>query len=256
MPGVFILSPGSRPSPDAFVARAATPGARKMGKSWDEFEAKAAEAAAARADEWGLSQEWGPPVGCAFLGPVAAAERGTGGSSSDAERPPIGWLEQVAYRWTILGPDVPPGVAHEQDVAVRANRVFSQGIPVPAAWNPALKFGAQVQQALAKARKEVPDHVCIVHGLYHPTPAAAAAATATTASTPEPRTDEKWVFREPNGGRTEVWVAAHHAADVWWCVKAPRHCVAPDVSNSRQRARCRVNRETCAVPPELRLPRV
>ena len=126
MPGVFILSPGSRPSPGAFGALAATPGARKMGKSWEEFEAKAAEAAAARAGEWGFSQQWGPSVRCVFLGPAAAvgAAWAAGGSSRDAERPPIGWQKRVRFRWTLLDPDVPPGVAHEADVAIQANHVF------------------------------------------------------------------------------------------------------------------------------------
>ena len=256
MPGVFIPSPGSRPSPGAFVALAAQPGARKMAKPWDEFEAKAAEAAADRAAEWSLPQQWGPPVRCVFLGPAAAggAAGAAGGSSSDAERPPIGYQEKVRFRWTISAPDVPSGVAHEGDVAVQANRVFSRGIPLPAAWDPALKYGAQVQQALAKARKEVPDYVCRVCGLYRGTPAAAAVATAATAKTPGPRTGEKWIFREPNGvrNRKEVWVAAHHAANVWWCVKAPvavwRRRWLP-----RRRARCHVRRETCAISLELRL---
>ena len=220
VPGVFIQSPGSRPFPGAFAVGAGTPGARKMGKSWEEFEAKAAEAAAARAVEWGLSQQWGPPVRCVFLGPA----------SGDAERPSIGYQQKVRFRWTISVPDAPPGVAHEQEVAAQANYVFMEerGIPVPAAWK-SLEFGAQVQRAQAKAQEEVPDHPCTVYGLRRSTPAAAAAATATTARTPGPRTGETWVFREPNDGRAEVWVAAHHAADSWWCVKAPRRCVAPEV---------------------------
>ena len=167
----------------------------------------------------------GPPGSLRIPGPGrrGGGAAAAGGSSSDAERPPIGYQEQVRFRWTISAPDVPSGVAHEGDVAMRAHHVFSRegGVPVPAAWGPAPKFGAHVQQALAKAHEEVPDYVCRVYDLYRGTPAAPAAATATTARTPGPRTGEKWVFREPNGGRAEVWVAAHHAADTWWCVKAP-----------------------------------
>ena len=100
--------------------------------------------------------------------------------------------------------------------------MVDRGIPFPAAWKAALQSGAQVQQALARAKEEAPEHICTVHGLFRGTSAAAAAETATAARrTPGPRTGEKWVFREPNGVLVQVWVAAHHAADTWWCVKAP-----------------------------------
>ena len=96
---------------------------------------------------------------------------------------------------------------------MRADHVFDQGIPVPAAWGPGLKFRARVRQALAKAREQCADHVCTFHGIYRGPPAAAAAARPLG-----PRTGEKWIARQPR--RLEVWVAAHHAADEWWCVKA------------------------------------
>ena len=197
-----------------------------MGRSWEEFEARAAEAAAAQVDEWGLSQQWGPPVRCVFLGPAAAggAAGAAGGSKQSAERTPIGYQEKVRFRWTLSAPDAPADIALEEEVTAQANYVFMEdrGIPVPAAWKAALKFGAQVQQALARAKEEAPEHICTVHGLFRGAPAAAAAETATAARrAPGPRTGEKWVFREPNGGLAQVWVAAHHAADTWWCVKAP-----------------------------------
>ena len=42
-----------------------------MSKPWEEFEKRAAEAAAAWADEWSLPQQWGPPVACVFMGPAS-----------------------------------------------------------------------------------------------------------------------------------------------------------------------------------------
>ena len=212
-----------------------------MSKSWEEFEIRAAEAAAARTDEWGFSQQWDTPVRCVFLGPAtaagdagaaggsggdaAAAPRAAGaagGSSADAERTPIGHQQKVRFRWTIAAPDVPPGVARDADVTAQANRVFmgDRGIPVPAAWSSALKFGAQVRRAQARAREECPDHVCTIHGLYRgPSPPVAAEPAA--GGPQDPRPGSKWVVQEPDGARADVWVAAHHTGREWWCVKAP-----------------------------------
>ena len=191
---------------------------KNLKKPWHEFETQAAEAAAARAEEWDLPTQWGAPVRCVFLGPAAAG--GAAGAAVDEsieERASVASQEQVRFRWEISVPDAPPGFAQEEVVAVRATRVFSRGIPVPAAWDPALKFRARVRQALAKAREQCADHVCTFHGIYRGPPAAAAAARPLG-----PRTGEKWIARQPDGARstTEVWVAAHHAAGEWWCVKA------------------------------------
>ena len=185
------------------------------GKPWEEFEAKAAEAAAERAEEWGLSTEWGPPVRCVFLGPDGAGgAAGAAGDGNSAERPSVGFLEKVRFRWVVSIPDAPPGFAHEEEVTARANHVFDQRIPVPAAWNPVLKFRARILELLEKARRACAGYECNVQGVFRPPP-------VTPASTaPAPRTGETWIVREPGGMRVEVWVAAHHAADLFWCVKA------------------------------------
>ena len=188
---------------------------RGQGKPWEEFEAKAAEAAAKRAEEWELPTQWGPPVRCVFLGPAAAGDAaGAARDGNIAERPSVDMFEQVRFRWAISVPDAPPGFAQEEVVLARANNVFNQGIPVPAAWDPVLKFRAEVLRALERARRDSADYECNVQGIFRLPPVAPPPRPAA------PRTGEKWIAREPGGVRAEVWVAAHHAADEWWCVKA------------------------------------
>ena len=188
---------------------------RGQGKPWEEFEAQAAEAAAKRAEEWELPTQWGPPVRCVFLGPAAAGDAaGAAGDGNIAERPSVGLLEQVLFRWAISVPDAPPGFAQEEVVAVRADDVFRRGIPLPAAWDPVLKFRARVLRAVESARRDSAGYECSVQGIFRLAPVAPASRPTA------PRTGEKWIAREKGGERTEVRVAAHHAADEFWCVKA------------------------------------
>ena len=186
-----------------------------MNKPWGEFDAQAAKAATARAEEWELPTQWGPPVRCVFLGPAAAGDAaGAAGDGSIEERASVGSREQVRFRWEISVPDAPPGFAKEEVVVVRANNVFSQTIPAPAAWDPVLKFRARVLRAVEEARRDSAGYECTVQGLFRAPPVAPAPRP------PSPRTGEQWIAREPRGMRVEVWVAAHHAGDEWWCVKA------------------------------------
>ena len=185
---------------------------RNPGKPWEEFDAQAAKAAMARAEEWELPTQWGPPVRCVFLGPAAA-----GGAASDGsigERPAVSLREQVRSRWAISVPDAPPGFAQEEVVSARADNVFRQATPVPAAWDPMLKFRARVLRAVEEARGDSLDYECTIQGVFRAPPVAPAPRP------PAPRTGAKWIVREPGGQRVEVWVAAHHAAEEWWCVKA------------------------------------
>ena len=204
----------------AAADRATPPDAGKMGeakrsKAGHEFETQAAEAAAARAEEWDLPTQWGAPVRCVFLGPAAAGDAaGAAGGGSIDERPPVGWREKVRFRWEISVPDAPPGFAQEEVVAVHADKVFKRGIPVPAAWDPVLKFRARVPRAVEKARQDSPGYECTIEGVLR------SPLVAPAPRPPAPRTGAKWIAREPGGLRVEVWVAAHHAAEEWWCVKA------------------------------------
>ena len=196
---------------------------KKRGRPSEEFEKKATEAAAAQADEWALPEQPWAPLRCDFLGPAAAgADTATVGNGSADERPTIGWQEKVRFRWTISVPGAPPAVSLEENVVAPANYVFmpDRGIPVPAAWNPALKFGAQVRRALAKAHEECPDHTCNLVGIHKGSPAALPAGSERTRLS-GPRAGERWEVSHLDGGSAEVWVAAHHAGNVWWCVQAP-----------------------------------
>ena len=188
---------------------------QNLNKPWGEFDAQAAKAATARAEEWELPTQWGPPVRCVFLGPAAAGDAaGAAGDGSIEERASVGSREQVRFRWEISVPDAAPGFAQEEVVMARADHVFERGIPVPAAWDPVLKFRARVLRAVEKARQDSPGYECTIQGVFRSPPVAPAPRP------PAPRTGERWIAREPGGLRVEVWVAAHHAADEWWCVKA------------------------------------
>ena len=104
-------------------------------------------------------------------------------------------------------------------MTVRADSMFKRGIPVPLAWEPCLRFGAQVRRALAKANEECPDHTCTVLGIYRGS-AAALPAAPEMARASGPRAAARWVATHLDGGSTEVWVAAHDAGHTWWCVQA------------------------------------
>ena len=69
-------------------------------ESWHKFEALAAEAAAARAEEWDLPPlRLAPAVRCVFLGPAAAA--GAPAGAADGERPPVRLAEKLNSRWAL-----------------------------------------------------------------------------------------------------------------------------------------------------------
>ena len=212
-PELFIF--GST-GPAAPVSPSRSPRKRSGGnRPWADFEAQAAEAAAARAEEWELRTQWGAPVRCVFLGPESAAGATVAaGDRASPAHPDVGFREEVRFRWSICVPDAPPGFPEEEIVTVRADNVLHRGIPIPAAWDPVLQVRARVLRAVEEAGRDSAGYECSVQGLYR------APAVAPASQPPAPRAGEKWVVQESSGMRTEVWVAGHHAADEWWCVKA------------------------------------
>ena len=221
----------------------------QQGKPWHEFEARGAAAAAARADEWALPAQSGCPVVCTFLGPVAAgAGKSAAEGSQVGDKPAVGLREEVRFRWTMAAPGAPPGLPLEEVVTVRADHALSRGIPVPPAWDPCLKFGAQVRRALAKAHEECPDHTCNLLGIYKGSPAALPAGSERTRPS-GPRAGERWEVSHRDGSSAGVWVAAHHAAGVWWCAQALGGCL----STARRRAprTSRVSLPRLGKPPRV-----
>ena len=171
---------------------------------------------------------------CVFLGPgsVTGAEAAASEEGS-APRPPVGRLEEVRFRWSISVPDAPAEFVQDEVVVARAGHVLDRGIPAPPGWGTLLKLRARVLRAVEDAGQGSRDYEVVVRGVFR------APALASPSQPPAPRTGAKWTIREA-GGVVEVWVAGHHAADEWWCVKARRKIVhfAPLAASAPCRRGC------------------
>jgi len=154
-----------------------------------------------------------------FLGPKDGEGPGKLEWKGEAtERRPLGLRDQVQFRWEITVPDAPPGFGQPETVEARADNVLDRGVPLPPDWNPLLRYRALLRRALQAARSSSPGFECRLQGIWRPLP------SPPQLRPPAPQTGGIWRVREEGGVVVEVWIAAHHAGDEWWCVKAPKCC--------------------------------